>query len=148
MSQITYLICKKCESYLFSFSRHDINFCTCDKNPCGIDGGYDYHKFIGDFDNYIICSEPISDCIDKIRERFEWTKRYDKNEKLLKKPITAKLKKLTTDHIVGILLYFNNRLEPYNKDWKTDEVTGSKLSISWISTQQILLEELKYRKLK
>src|SRR3990167_9993857 len=105
---ITYLICKKCEDFVFSFNRHNMSWCKC--GNCALDWGYDYHKITGNSDTRILCTEKISDCIDKIREKFEWTQRYDKNDIKLKKPVISKLKKLKTDHIVGILLYFTNKL--------------------------------------
>ncbi len=136
MSNITHLICKKCEDFVFSFYRHDMNFCKC--GACGLDGGLDYNKITGNLDDIIVVESDIETVIESIRDKFLWTKRYDKYNNLLKKPITKKLKKLTTDHIIGILLYFTKRISQ-------DTFTVSK---DWVIIHEIFLEELKYRKLK
>ena len=70
---------------------------------------------------------------------------YDENDIKLKKPVISKLKKLKTDHIVGILLYFTNKL--IINDGSPDTIFSS-ISSDWKATHLILLEELKFRKIK
>lgn len=137
---ITYLYCKNCKDSIFSFSRHSMIYCKCHR--CAIDGGFDYTKTMGQPGDYELIKSDIPSVLGLIRERFEWTKRYNKNDKLLKKPITSKLKDLTTDHIVGILLYFTKQLTLH------DDGNSCNMSKDWLIIHEIFLEELKYRKLK
>lgn len=137
---ITYLICNKCNDTVFSFNRHDMNWCKC--KSCALDGGFDYNKITGNREDFTMVESDIPSVMMFIREKFTWTKRYDINNKLLKKPVNRKLSKLTSDHIVGILLYFTKKLVLH------DDLKSCNMSNQWLVTHEILLEELKYRKLK
>lgn len=137
-----FVICKLCGTSVFSFHRHDYRSCKC--GEVSLDGGLDYHRVVANnLLNAIKAEGSIESNIKSIRETFEWTQSYAKNGSLLKTPVTSKLKKLTTDHIIGILLYFTQKLE--------NNTEGSDLSVvsaKWRMTHEILLQELKYRKLK
>ena len=131
---ITYLKCNHCKDSIFSFSRHSMVYCKCGK--IAIDGGFDYTKITGNKEDFVQLTSPVSGCIKLIREKFQWIKRYNKQNQLLKIPQKRKLKDLTTDHIIGILLYFTNQLSLH------DDGNSCNMSNQW------LIEELKYRKLK
>ncbi len=139
MSNISYLICKKCNDAVFSFHRHDMQYCKC--KSVALDGGFDYNKITGDLFSHDLVESDIGSVIKLIRKRFTWTKNYGKNGKLLAKSVTNKLKDLTTDHIVGILLYFTKRI-------KFDSDLPTLVSKEWVIVHEIFLEELKFRKLK
>ena len=140
---ITHLICKKCEDFVFSFYRHDFQFCKC--GACGLDGGMDYNRMIGNPEDRIVVESDIETVIGDIRKKMSWTQNYDKWNERLKTPITRKLNKLKTDHILGILLYFTRKLIPYEKDYSTGEINGSVPDKSWITIHEIFLEELRFR---
>ena len=137
---ITYLYCKKCKDSVFSFSTHSMNWCKCES--CAIDGGFDYTKITGNEGDFELIVSDVSSIMKLIRDKFTWTKRYDRNDKLLKKPITSKLKDLTTDHVIGVLLYFTKQLTLH------DDGNSCNMSKYWLIIHEIFLEELKYRKLK
>jgi hypothetical protein len=137
---IKFIICNKCNDAVFSFSRHSMNWCIC--GACALDGGFDYQKITGNMENWISMEGEISDNIEHIRKKFTWTKNYDKYERRIT-PVTKTLNKLTTDHIIGILLYFTKKLEN-----NTEGADYSIVSKQWILSHQIFLEELKYRQNK
>lgn len=43
--KINAIKCLKCNDIIYSCSRHDFHWCSC--NSCAIDGGFDYIKIIG-----------------------------------------------------------------------------------------------------
>ncbi len=136
---------------LFSFHVHDYQEYTDKKgNYYSLDGGFDYIKYSHPVNKKgINLKSPIkeaeiSELIKDIRKQFTWIKRYNKQNKLLKTPIKALLKDLDTNHIVGILKYFTEKL----KEFETKEENYSTISKSWKATQLIFLEELLYRKVK
>lgn len=48
--------CKKCGEIIESFSRHDFKWCSC--GTCAVDGGHDYLRRCGNFDDW----EDLSEC--------------------------------------------------------------------------------------
>lgn len=110
---------------LFSFHRHDYNM----DNGIFIDGGFDYTR-----SNATIHQDDIRNLIGDIREQFQWGQNYDKNSKRLEETKYSLLKDLTTDHVIGILIYFTERLH-YNQS----------ISTQWKAYHLIFLYELKYR---
>lgn len=47
---ITAIKCKKCNTTVFSRTRHDFRWCEC--KACAIDGGREYTKVVGNFEDY------------------------------------------------------------------------------------------------
>lgn len=125
---------------LFSFHRHDYKEYFDKKGRYYmIDGGFDYCKcsYPGQITRKksLVEEAEISEVIEDIREQFKWTKQLDKNNKPLKKPKTALLKELTTDHILGILKYLVEHL-------------NSNVDQTWKVKYMIFNEELLYRSKK
>lgn len=121
--------CNKCNKTIFSWSVHQLSSCTC--GSVLVDGGFDYLKRIGS--NYTeLNQEDIP--IEVIREDFTWGQNYTKEGIKLSEIITRLLKDLTTDHIIGILLYFTNKLED-----------NSIINSQWKIFHLIFLQELQYR---
>jgi hypothetical protein len=110
---------------LFSFKRHDYRI----EEGVYIDGGFDYTR-----SNVQVHQDDIHNLIGDIREQFMWGKNYDKDNQLLMQTEYSLLKDLTTEHIVGILIYFTNRL-----------TYGSTINSYWKAYHLIFLNELKYR---
>ena len=42
--------CKKCKDIIYSRCRHDMRWCSC--GSCAIDGGFDYLKVTGNFEDF------------------------------------------------------------------------------------------------
>ena len=42
--------CLKCGDIIYSRSRHDFHWCSCES--CAIDGGFDYFKIVGNHENW------------------------------------------------------------------------------------------------
>ena len=51
------LICRKCNSIIYSTCRHDMRFCEC--KSIAIDGGFDYCQQTGNPDDYVEIRLPI-----------------------------------------------------------------------------------------
>ena len=47
--------CKKCGEVIVSTYRHDFKTCSC--GSCAVDGGFDYLRRCGNFDDWEECSE-------------------------------------------------------------------------------------------
>lgn len=47
------IYCKECKTYVRSKNVHDYRMCKCTENPCGVDGGSQYMRRVGD------CSKAI-----------------------------------------------------------------------------------------
>lgn len=111
---------------LFSFNRHDYQ-----KLESGefIDGGFDYTR-----SNTTVQSGNIKDLIVDIREQFQWGQNYNKDGSRLLFTEYKLLKDLDSDHILGILTYFTEKLN-----------TPQEIDISWKGTHLIFLHELQYR---
>jgi hypothetical protein len=141
--KIKYLDCLG-KHKLFSFYTHDYKEYTDLKgNYFMIDGGQvDYQRYSHPIlkrkkNESPIKEVEISEVIEDIREQFKWTKRFDKDNRLLKEPVRAYLKDLESDHILGILKYFTDKL--------TDDFNISK---EWKLIHLIFIEELLWRKEK
>ncbi len=129
--KIKYLNCAG-KKKLFSFHRHDFRQWEDPdtKEVYMIDGGqedYVRKSVIGTTEE-----GEISELIGDIREQFTWGQNYDKDMNRLPETKWQKLKDLTTDHIIGIIKYINDR-EDYNED------------IFWSIGQEIFKSELAYR---
>lgn len=86
---------------LISWHRHDYKSVELDGNTYFIDGGQeDYIRYSHP---HLLKEEYIEDCIDWLREEFEWTQILDKKGKPLSKPQMKKLKDLGTGHIENII---------------------------------------------
>lgn len=111
---------------LFSFNRHDYQ-----KFDSGefIDGGFDYTR-----SNTTVQSGNIKDLIVDIREQFTWGQNYNKDGSRLLSTEYKLLKDLDSDHILGILAYFTEKLLP-------PEV----IDMFWKGIHLIFLYELQYR---
>ena len=134
--KITGIECKKCGDKLFSLNRHDFKMCSC--KTVGVDGGADYTKITGNHENFNYINRDISEIIEDIRVIFYWGQNYDKNGDRLASTKFILLKDLTTGHIIGILKYFTENMAPQDDYEKT-------VSLSWVRTHLIFLEELLYR---
>jgi len=133
MKGLNAIKCNETGEYLFSWTTHQLSMSS--KRCCGVDGGMsgDYRRLLGNKDNFTdLFEEDIP--IEIIRDSFTWGQNYDKEGNQLPETITRLLKDLTTDHIIGILLYFTEKLED-----------GSIIGESWIRTHTIFLLELQYR---
>lgn len=137
--EIHYLKTSCCQGEIFSFNIHDYRKCSCGKSF--IDGG---------FDDYIRCGEgevlrkDIKDIISVIREQFIWGQVYDKNGNRLENTLYKKLKDLDSDHILGILSYFNNRA--YKGIVEMQELENYPVTDkSYHMTHEIFIQELIYR---
>jgi hypothetical protein len=135
---------------LFSFYRHDYRDYRDKKgNYYSLDGGNSYQKFshphIGKHKTHPIKEDEIGKLIKDIREQFTWGQNYAKNGRMLKKTKYILLKDLTTDHIIGILSYFTEKLNAIMVRKELYEISVDK---DWIMLHSIFIEELKYRKLK
>lgn len=96
------IICNNCKEEIVSEHRHDFKMCSC--GNCGVDGGFDYLRRIGD--NWIGTSIETND-ISVVREH-------------LKRNGTTLLKDMETDWIENVIIYEeekrpNNPLLPYYK---------------------------------
>jgi len=111
---------------LFSFHRYDYQ-----KFESGefIDGGFDYTRFSGE-----LKTDTIWNLIGDIREQFKWGQNYDIANNRLPETKYQLLKDLDSDHILGILIYFTQKLLP-------PEV----IQTQWKAYHLIFLYELKYR---
>lgn len=127
---IVYIKCSECNNRVFSFSRHDMQYCKC--GQCAIDGGFDYIKVTGTAETI---RSTIKDSLSLIREQFIWTRRYDKNNTLLKEPERLLLKDLKTDHIVQILIGIMEKMS----DGKHI------VEAQWRAINIIFLEEIAFR---
>jgi len=94
--------CKKCNDIIESKHRHD--FVTCSCGSISIDGGKDYMRWLGNFEDFIdlseVTSEDEDDWFERVRETFTWNS-YGKDGKGPKKEIL--LKNLEEEHIEAIL---------------------------------------------
>jgi len=134
--KINYLQCTD-GTKLFSFYGHDYKTYTDKKgNFHMIDGGFEYTRYsLPDNRKASLQEDEISNLIYDIRNSFKWTKRYGKNGRFLRTPITSLLKDLETNHIVGILKNFTEKLIE-------DQSVTSK---QWKAYHLIFIEELLYR---
>lgn len=114
------------EGKLFSFFTHDFKQASTGEF---IDGGFEYTRYSGE-----LKKGEIKDLIVDIREQFVWGKNYDKENNRLAETQYILLKNITTDHIIGILIYFTNALHE-----------KSIITTSWKAIHLIFLNELKYR---
>ena len=51
--------CKKCKDIIYSRCRHDMRWCSC--GSCAIDGGFDYLKVTGNFEDWEMTEVHILD---------------------------------------------------------------------------------------
>lgn len=88
---------------LASYHTHD--FKSKEENGCFyfMDGGQESFVRVGGDKPPIIST--IEAEIEWIREDFKWTSTKNKNGKLLKTPITKKLKNLSRDHVETLVKY-------------------------------------------
>lgn len=117
---------EKNKKKLFSFHRWD--FQKFDSGEF-IDGGFDYIRSNTDVKQGLIWN-----LISDIREQFVWGQNYDKDNNPLPETKFQKLKDLDSDHILGILTYFTEKINP------PETVTDY-----WKAYHLIFLYELKYR---
>lgn len=105
--------CKQCGDIIESKHRHDFVSCSCGKVM--IDGGREYMRWLGNFEDFIDLSEITSedesgfarssetfedDWFEKVRETFTWTSYGKLGNEPAKKTL---LKNLDTEHILAIL---------------------------------------------
>lgn len=94
---------------LVSWHRHDFKTKVIDEKYYIIDGGQeDYVRFSHPTNSNPIVREKLENCIEWVREEFTWTKKYDANQNLLPKAVTAKLKDLTNSHLEALVEYRKN----------------------------------------
>lgn len=110
---------------LFSFHRHDYNSIATGEF---IDGGFDYIRT-----NCEIKEDTVENLIADIREQFEWTSVYDKEERFLTKPVTRPLKELDDEYIEKLIGIMEQKLD------------NNILTVVMIY-KSIFENELKYRK--
>ncbi len=145
--KIQYLQCLDGKK-LISFYRHDYKEYTDKKgNYYMIDGGQeDYcrmsHPHLSRKSFKGTQQAEISECIKDIREQFTWGQNYTKTNKKLPKTKYVILKDLTTDHIIGILKYFTEKLVVEGTE--VQEFTTKQ----WKLIHLIFIEELLYRNKK
>lgn len=48
--QLNGIKCLKCGDMIYSRSRHDFHWCSCES--CAVDGGFDYLKIVGNKENW------------------------------------------------------------------------------------------------
>ena len=48
--QLNGIKCLKCGDIIYSRSRHDFRWCSCES--CAVDGGFDYLKIVGNKENW------------------------------------------------------------------------------------------------
>lgn len=138
--KIHYLQTRCCNEKLFSCSRHDFRKCSCGQSY--IDGGFDYCK-VGGKDNQLE-QEEVKDLINIVREQFTWGQNYNKDGTRLEKTEYKLLKDLSSDHILGILSYFNNKA--YKIIVEMQELENYPVTDkSYHITQEIFIQELIYR---
>ena len=99
---IKYLDCD--DKYkMFSFYDHDYKSKKIDDVWYMIDGGQE--SYIRKSQNGIIKEDSIENLIKDIREQFTWTSQLDVDGKKLNKPITKKLKDITTSHLNKLVVF-------------------------------------------
>ncbi len=150
--KIQYLQCLDGKK-LISFYRHDYKEYTDKKgNYYMIDGGQeDYcrmsHPHLSRKSFKGTQQAEISECIKDIREQFTWGQNYTKTNKKLPKTKYVLLKDLTTDHIIGILKYFTEKLSVQSSDI-IDIECSDLVDKHWKMVHLIFIEELLYRNKK
>lgn len=91
---------------LVSWHRHDFKSVELPEGYFMIDGGQeDYCRFSSPDSTILPVKEKLLNCFDWVRDSFTWTSRYDKDMKLLKKPLVRKLKELDSDHLENLAVY-------------------------------------------
>lgn len=138
--KIKYLNCDDKEK-LFSFFPHHCNSKTIEGKEYMIDGGCSAndHQYIRTTNGEIKEAE-VKSLISEIRKQFEWGQNYDENDNRLEQTKYAKLKDLTTSHILGILSYFTN-----SKFVRIQPQTNALVSRGWLTVHEIFIQELLYR---
>lgn len=72
--------CLKCGDIIYSRSHHDFHWCSC--KSCAIDGGFNYLKITGDYENWKSVQINVLDDKDEIEAKKilfdDWNKRINK----------------------------------------------------------------------
>lgn len=98
--------CSLCQDVIISRYRHEYKTCRCGKSY--IDGGKDYIRSGG---SIILHPVYIDDPIEIVREFYNWTSVFDKDNNLLDEPQTRVLKDLETEHVKSIIEFFTKQCD-------------------------------------
>lgn len=97
--------------------------CHLDKNGeyYFIDGGNDYIRKSVNKEHAINLCVYDDGKFETLRENTQWGRNYDANNKRLPETEWITIKDLTTDHLYGILKYFDNEFNSYDSVFRIIE---------------------------